>query len=325
MVEEVAKHIYRIGVTLPNNPLKELNSYFIRGTDRDVLIDTGFRCEACYAALAAGLQELHSEPERRDVLLTHIHSDHSGMADLFVGLHRHICMSEVDLALKNRPGSRSDENRLQQFIAEGFPRERAAYVYSANPARRMALPQITEHFRPLRDGDEINVGDYILRAIAVPGHTPGNMMFWVEKQGIMFTGDHVLFDISPNITAWMELEDALGAYLESLERSKAYPVKLALPGHRKTGDYHRRIEALEAHHRDRLEETMDIVKAQPGQTAYEITSAMTWNIRARSWEEFPDVQKWFAVGEALAHLDYLRMRGRICKVMKGQTWRYYVC
>lgn len=31
MIEEVAKNIYRIGVVLPGNPLKELNSYFIRG------------------------------------------------------------------------------------------------------------------------------------------------------------------------------------------------------------------------------------------------------------------------------------------------------
>ena len=71
MVEEVAKNIYRIGVPLPNNPLKELNSYFIRGKDSDLLIDTGFRCDTCFQALAAGLDALHSEPTRRDVLITH--------------------------------------------------------------------------------------------------------------------------------------------------------------------------------------------------------------------------------------------------------------
>ncbi|MFQ8841384.1 MAG: hypothetical protein ACLR8P_11160 [Clostridium fessum] len=31
---------------------------------------------------------------------------------------------------------------------------------------------------------------------------------------------------------------------------------------------------------------------------------------AASWEEFPPSQKWFAVGECMAHLDYLRLRGR---------------
>ena len=38
---------------------------------------------------------------------------------------------------------------------------------------------------------------------------------------------------------------------------------------------------------------------------------MTWDIRAKSWADFPRNQKWFATGEALAHLDYLREEGAI--------------
>jgi hypothetical protein len=33
---------------------------------------------------------------------------------------------------------------------------------------------------------------------------------------------------------------------------------------------------------------------------------MTWGIHASSWEAVPSLQKWFAGGEALAHLEYLR-------------------
>lgn len=38
---------------------------------------------------------------------------------------------------------------------------------------------------------------------------------------------------------------------------------------------------------------------------------MAWSIRCRSWEDFPLTQKFFAVGEALAHLDYLETRGQL--------------
>ena len=38
---------------------------------------------------------------------------------------------------------------------------------------------------------------------------------------------------------------------------------------------------------------------------------MSWSIRCRSWEDFPLNQKYFAVGEAMAHLDYLRARGLV--------------
>ena len=62
LVEQVADGIWRIGVELPQNPLRELNSYLIKGkeNERDLLIDTGFRREECREALFAGLRALGS-------------------------------------------------------------------------------------------------------------------------------------------------------------------------------------------------------------------------------------------------------------------------
>lgn len=322
MVEKLEKDIYRIGVPLPGNPLRELNSYFIRGEEADLLIDTGFRREACREALEAGLQELGSDPRRRDVLVTHLHSDHSGMADLFVGPGRRIYMSRVDLEFLDGFLKSGVDRRTQRFVSEGFPPELAQAVNEVNPARQEAVPAVTPEFRGLEDGEVLSVGRYRLRTLLVPGHTPGNCMFWLEEQGIMFSGDHILFDITPNITEWSTLEDALGDYLDSLERVRDYPVKRTLPGHRATGDYHGRIDHLLAHHQKRLEEALAVVEANPGLTAYEIAGKMTWKIRADSWETFPMVQKWFAVGECLSHLDYLRKRGKVGREQREGLWRY---
>ena len=57
MAEELLHNIYRLDVPLPHNPLKNLNSYFLRGQKggRSLLIDTGFRQEACRSAM---LEEL---------------------------------------------------------------------------------------------------------------------------------------------------------------------------------------------------------------------------------------------------------------------------
>ena len=44
-------------------------------------------------------------------------------------------------------------------------------------------------------------------------------------------------------------------------------------------------------------------------TAYSMAQLMTWKIRCKSWEDFPEPQKWFATGEAVAHLQYLTGRG----------------
>ena len=50
---------------------------------------------------------------------------------------------------------------------------------------------------------------------------------------------------------------------------------------------------------------------QAGQDAYQIASQMTWDIECDTWGDFPLMQKWFATGEALAHLKYLEHKGSI--------------
>lgn len=291
MIEELYPGIFRIGVVLPGNPLRELNSYFIRGEESDLLIDTGFRRPACREALEAGLKELGSDPARRDVLVTHLHSDHSGMADLFVGPGRRIFISAADLDL------------LDTILEDSDPSSR--------------------HHRFVQEGDEIRVGPYTLETLVVPGHTPGNTMFYIRDRQTMFTGDHILFDITPNITHWPSMEDSLGSYLEQLERVRDIPVRLALPGHRKTGDYRARIDQILAHHSRRIDNALSIVKDHPGLCAYEIAGIMKWKIRAADWDSFPIIQKWFAVGECLSHLDYLRRRDRIRFEEEGGIRRYY--
>ena len=139
----------------------------------------------------------------------------------------------------------------------------------------------------------------------------------------MFTGDHILFDITPNITAWPQVPDSLANYLDSLRLVSKYPVKLALPGHRKTGDFHVRIDELLEHHRIRLAEVERLVGETPGSTAHDISGKMRWKIKAVNWEDFPPSQKIFAVGECMSHLDYLVNRNLITYQTDGTLVRYY--
>ncbi len=41
----------------------------------------------------------------------------------------------------------------------------------------------------LKDGDEVIVGDIILKVLFTPGHTPGGISLYEEDAGIVFTGD----------------------------------------------------------------------------------------------------------------------------------------
>lgn len=68
---------------------------------------------------------------------------------------------------------------------------------------------------------------------------------------------------------------------------------------------------------------MDIVRREPGLSAYAIAGRMRWSIRCRDWGDFPVTQKFFAVGEALAHLDYLEVRGLVERRSRGEIYGYF--
>ena len=69
MTECISEGLYRIPVPLPGNPLRELNSYLLRGRERSLLIDTGFRQEEGRRALFAGLAELDVDPGQRQMCI----------------------------------------------------------------------------------------------------------------------------------------------------------------------------------------------------------------------------------------------------------------
>ena len=50
-VLELLPGLFRLPIPLPRNPLRELNAYLIRGRERSLLIDTGFRLPECRQAL----------------------------------------------------------------------------------------------------------------------------------------------------------------------------------------------------------------------------------------------------------------------------------
>ena len=52
--------------------------------------------------------------------------------------------------------------------------------------------------------------------------------------------------------------------------------------------------------------------------AFRVASEMSWDILCDSWDLFPVSQKWFATGEAIAHLKYLKEKGIIRSEMRKQ-------
>ena len=324
MYTHIEDNIYTIPVPLPNNPLRQLNSYVIKGEGRNLVIDTGFKLEEFRKALCDGLEELGVDMNCTDIFLTHLHSDHSGLAAELATQSSKIYISRADgelLTLSLTQGL----GRVEEYRSYGFS-EKELENFWENPSMKYRQ-ESPFSFTYVADGDVLTYGGRRLEVIFTPGHTPGHVCLYDRANKVMFLGDHVLFNITPNITTWPFFEDPLGHYVHSLMDISIYDVRLPLPAHRGVnGTMAERIGTIIEHHGARIREMLDILTERPGLTPYDLSGMMTWRVHGKtnSWADFPLNQKWFAVGETAAHLDYLLKRGRVRREFDGRCWHYSV-
>lgn len=320
MIEQHAENIYSFRILLPKNPLGWLNCYVIKGIHggRDLMIDSGFNTPSCLNDLKNGMTELDMMPENTDVFFTHAHFDHLGNAANLYNMGCHLLMGQREYVfyqeapwVAQKAHSRKDgvPDRLRASLDTNKGSPGSAFVV-----------------KTLEEGQVLCYGGYKLECVSTPGHTPGHLCLYDREKKLMFTGDTVLFDITPNIT-YMEGYDTLADYLCSLEKLEKYEVELALPAHKTVGSksFLERIHELQQHHAARLDEAEQIVRSLGEITGYEAASHMTWSIKASGWDAFPDSQQWFATGETLAHLVYLDTHGRLRNRMNDQGLSLYSC
>ncbi len=325
MVNELFPGVFSIDIPLPGNPLKNLNSYLIKGSERNLLIDTGFNMKECLEAMNTGLAELDVDMSKTDIFLTHLHSDHIGLTPSIASDSSRVFISLEDLDLMLQFMTDEYKNEIdQKYLQIGFPYDDLMRNKSLNPAM-IYLPSEDVSYTKVSNGQVLNPGGFKLQCILTPGHTPGHMCLYNAEHKILFSGDHVIFGISPNITTWKTLPDPLGAYYTSLRKIEELDVEKTFSAHRQIeGDVKARSRELIHHHDLRLDETMDIVGKIGKSTPYDIASYMKWSIRAKDWTDFPVSQKWFAVGEAYAHLEYLRFRDKLIQTEADGLFYYEI-
>lgn len=316
MIEEVLADFFRVEIPLPGSPLKYLNSYLIRSPERNLIIDTGLNRKECLQAMEGALAELKMDLARTDFFITHLHADHFGLVGKIV--------AKESRTYFNRPDTEIIESwdGWGEMVAyaglNGFPQEELDAALKSHPGYKFSSAWVPE-LSILKEGDEIVVGNYRFRCVETPGHTAGHICLYEEKTKVLVAGDHLLIDITPNIQCWSDEENPLDNYIRSLEKVYNLDVALVLPGHRRTfTNYRQRIEELKEHHKNRTAEVLFLLAEGP-KSAFEVASRMTWDLACDSWQQFPLAQKWFATGEAIAHLRYVEELGLVSRERRGKV------
>jgi glyoxylase-like metal-dependent hydrolase (beta-lactamase superfamily II) len=326
MVEEILPNIFRITVPLPEHPLRTTNSYVIVSKERNLIIDTGWNRLECAEALLDGLEAIGANLLRTDLFLTHIHADHAGLMGLFKNKRAKIFCGRADLEVMDNYINTSppkDWPALRRLAApHGFSPEEIAAAIDVHPGNRYA-PDCFENLIPVDDQDIIVVGNYKLQCVATPGHTPGHMCLYAPENKLVFSGDHLLGQLSPTLSQWNLQSTLLASYLTSLEKIAEYDVDIVLPGHWDIfSNYRLRIKETKAYHPLRNAEILEFLGDGEARSAYQIAAGISWNNKLHEWVFFPITRKWGAVADTLSHLCYLRDQGML-KMNSNQqqvTW-----
>lgn len=317
--------VFQLKVPLPGNPLGFTNVYLLKTEQGSLLIDAGWDSDEGFDALAQQLAVVGTRIDELGYLvITHLHPDHAGL----VGRVKQESGAQIILhAAESAMLSRVEEEQLRLYSeldrwlrTNGMPprvRSQMQKAFSGGAG-------FGRHFDPdwvIGGGERLQLGSFSLEFLWTPGHSPGHIVLYEPEQRLLFAGDHVLPDTTPNISMYSESpHNPLAEYLESLRRIAPLDVDLILPGHGEPfGQLAERVEAIQAHHEARLDAMSKILTTIP-KTAYQVAAESPWSLDI-AWEDFPSVHQQFALTETIAHLDLLVKREKLRKTLRdGFVW-----
>ena len=317
--QQITPYLWRLPLPVPFAE-GNVNCYLFTGQET-ILVDTGPRTRAAWAALQAHFETLEvSISDLRHVIVTHAHVDHHGSLDWLLErapqarVHCHRFAAPAIGEFENQIATRAAElpalMRLWGIVLDDVDALIALYGGFGKMGRSVGMACID-----VLTGSHatLALGDHTLQWHHTPGHSDGHIVLHDARgDGVVITGDHVLEHITPNpgvTTGEHEgRKTGLGDYLESLHATSTLKAALALPGHGEPfGDLAGRCRAILAHHAQRAERILALVRHRP-RTVFDLVPQM--------WGELPPLEIYLGCREVHGHLELLVEGGRCTQTQR---------
>jgi glyoxylase-like metal-dependent hydrolase (beta-lactamase superfamily II) len=315
-VINVAPGVWWLRMPLPF-VLNHINLWLLEDSDGWTIVDCGFATDearGCWEQIFA--QQLVGKPVKR-VIVTHFHPDHIGLCDwLCQKLQVLPWMTKAEFLqahnVRSGGGAADPQGVLQLMRRHGLDAPRMKWIAERENLYPRGVPGLPLAHTNMRDGETFAIGAHIWRVMVGHGHSPEHASLYCEELGLFIAGDMLLPRISTNVSVWpAEPEaDPVGDFLDSLRRYAQLPADtLVLPSHGLPfRGLHARVEALHEHHRTRLARVTEAC-ARP-QAVVDVLPVLFDRT-------FDDHHLLFAMGEGIAHLNYLMHRGTVRRALNS--------
>jgi len=174
-----------------------------------------------------------------------------------------------------------------------------AEVKITQGGRPLLKGRIPDDAKSLSDGDVIDLGSGVrVQVLHTPGHSVDSMSYYIEDEGVLFTGDTLLGSSTTTV-------HDLGPYRRSLQRLLELPnLKVICPGHGKiVNDPRERLQMYISHRAQREQQILKVLEGGKQLTSWEIMLQVYPDLNPRLYRG--------ADGNVRSHLKQLQDEGRI--------------
>jgi glyoxylase-like metal-dependent hydrolase (beta-lactamase superfamily II) len=314
--------VYLLRVPFQNIVTTETNVYVIRDKGDVLIVDMGAPTQEAASYFLQATRELGIDATKARYFFTHLHYDHSGLADMLLPANARLYIHKdelpaADLLYDKRVG----DYACKRLIAEGMPRAKAEDL---TMKIEIACPPSSKsnNIHVTYSGDFVRVGDFKFEVVPLPGHTAGMAGLYNEKTGIMFSGDQLLFDITPTTLISLDDKDTLGQYIKSMRRLLDLQPKRLFHSHGEIrSDYRRRAIRILNSRKARIDLAAKSIWqrcAEGGQapTGIEVINSLSWKIPYPSIDDAPEEQQWLIYSQGVTVLDHLVAIGRVERIIE---------
>lgn len=297
-------------------PLRFSFSYLVETTGGLIVVDLGWDTDDSWQRFQDGVSRAGwTTADIAGVVITHAHPDHYGLAarvrqssSAWIGMHP---AERPALTLTEAEGTQRVGAMAQWLQRCGAPKDEVELLHAESAELIAHFPGVAPDV-DLDDRTALPGTGGSLVPVHTAGHTPGHLCFHDRDRGVVFTGDHLLPRITPNISKRPTSDpDPLADFAQSLrtiEDLDAGARLTALPGHEwgfeQVGD---RAREIDGHHVARLAEMQAAVERGRA-TVWEVAEAVEW---ARPFSSLSARARRSAIGETHSHLQRLYATGRI--------------